>query len=409
MAQVSQPKVGLLLGIVQRSLVRMKLIHLSDIRLDRSFVGASLPPEVCNACRDGLKAALEQILHHAVTVQADAVLVAGNLLEGARYLPSTLHWLKERLEDLGDIPVCIAAGERDPLSSGSPYTRGLWPDNVHFFDDTWSVWEIADTSLSVAGCARSCLETGLPTFPESLWKTPSAHRVALAPVMPAPEARHALKPVMHPALEQAHYLALGGNGPTCRIVEDALARIGYPAIPPLEHAIAVQPTQFLEVSFTDSPDSGATVQVSPRELDATVLLVQQVTCDEEQSAEALLRRLEDDIAQLKVAPERLVLRLILGGSLSLKVRGVLPEIQESLAERLLYLELVDETQPQGFYADYAPSPTTLGRFLQRVGLEIDDAPDTRRWRVLCRAREAGWVAFHPEIPFPARGVQEDIL
>lgn len=409
MAQAFPPEVGLLLGQVQRSLVRMKLIHLSDIRLDRSFVGASLPPEICNACRDGLRATLEQVLQHAVSVHADAVLVAGNLLDGARYLPTTLRWLKERLEDLGDIPVLIAAGDMDPLSSGSPYTRGLWPDNVHFFKDAWSVFTVPDTPLAIAGCARSGVETGLPVFPESLWKEPSTYRVALAPVAPAPEARHGLKPLMHPALAQAHYLALGGSSPSCQIVEAAPAHVGYPAMLPAAHAVALQQAHFLEVSLSAASDADTAVAITPQELDATQFLIQQVRCEEAQSAEGLLQRLETCISELAVNPDRLVLRLVLGGTLSMKVRGVLPEIQEQLAEHLLYVELLDETQPQDFFDAYAQSATTLGRFLQRVGLEIEDAPDYRRWRVLCRAREAGWVAFHQELPFPARGVEEDVL
>ncbi len=385
----------------------MKLIHLSDIRLDRSYAAAGLPPEQCNACREELRNSLERILRRALTWPADAVLISGNMLESIRYMPDTLRWLKNQLGGLGRIPVLIVAGEVDPITEDAPYNRGVWPDNVRFFMDRWSVFNHPHVPLDIAGCSITGAEAPLPEFPINSWGDSNRCRVVLAHT-PVPDGDSGYLPLsLQNASGKTNYFALGYTNAPCSIKTMEQGVVGISG--------SVQGAQFDEtgvhhyIEVTVDMESG--ILVTPRLVptDALVFHVCTLECDESMSADDLYEKLVLLMHRTSYLLDRLVVRVLLSGTLSLKVRGVLPEIQIALSEELQYIEVVDDTQPLTFFNELSSSNTTLGIFLRQINHEILDVPDQRRRRVLMRAREAGWIAFHPETPFPANGVEEDLL
>ena len=385
----------------------MKLIHLSDIRLDRSYAAAGLPPEQCNACREELRNSLERILHRAITWPADAVLVSGNLLDSTRYMPDTLRWLKDQLGRLGRIPVLIVAGEVDPISEDAPYNRGVWPDNVRFFKERWSVFNHPHVPLDIAGCSITGAEAPLPEFPTYSWGDSDRCRVVLGHTAVPDDDTGYLPSSLQNAYGKADYFALGYTNAPSSIKTIDKGVVGVSG--------SLQGSQFdesgihhyLEVNI--NMDSG--IVVTPRLVptDALIFHVSNLVCEENMSADDIYEKLALLMHRTGYPQDRLVVRVLLSGTLSLKVRGVLPEIQIALSEELHYLEIVDDTHPLTFYNEISSSNTTLSIFLRQINHEIQDAPDQRRRRVLMRAREAGWIAFHPETPFPAHGVEEDLL
>jgi DNA repair protein SbcD/Mre11 len=110
----------------------MKLLHFADLHLDAPFAWAS--PEAARLRRRNRREALTRILRLATQECCDAILVAGDLFELDRVRPDTLEFLRSGFADAG-LPVYLAPGNHDWLSSASPYLTVAWPANVHVFTE----------------------------------------------------------------------------------------------------------------------------------------------------------------------------------------------------------------------------------------------------------------------------------
>ncbi len=108
----------------------MRLLHLADLHLDTPAPGRT------ERVRKRLRAAVRDALRTAVDValaeEVDAVLVAGDLLDGQRLSFDSERYLLRELQRLGDagIPVIYATGNHDAPDSGSRALQLPWPDNV---------------------------------------------------------------------------------------------------------------------------------------------------------------------------------------------------------------------------------------------------------------------------------------
>ena len=110
----------------------MKLLHFADLHLDAPFSWAS--PEAGRLRRRNRREALTRILELATHERCEAILVAGDLFELDRVRPDTLEFLRSAFADVA-LPVYLAPGNHDWLSSSSPYRTVPWPANVHVFTE----------------------------------------------------------------------------------------------------------------------------------------------------------------------------------------------------------------------------------------------------------------------------------
>jgi exonuclease SbcD len=110
----------------------MKLMHIADLHLDAPFAWAS--PEAARLRRRNRREALTRILQLATQERCDAILVAGDLFELDRVRPDTLEFLRSAFADVA-LPVYLAPGNHDWLSSESPYFTVPWSPNVHVFTE----------------------------------------------------------------------------------------------------------------------------------------------------------------------------------------------------------------------------------------------------------------------------------
>jgi len=110
----------------------MKLLHFADLHLDAPFAWA--PPEAARLRRRNRRESLTRILELANGERCDAILAAGDLFEVDRVRPDTLEFLRSSFAGVG-IPVYLAPGNHDWLSSASPYLTVQWPANVHVFTE----------------------------------------------------------------------------------------------------------------------------------------------------------------------------------------------------------------------------------------------------------------------------------
>ncbi len=108
----------------------LTIVHSGDLHLDAPFAGLS--PEQSAARREGQRVHLEKLVQLTKDVNADLLLLAGDLFDsGETYYETTLALTKL----LGGLacPVLIAPGNHDYYHPRSPYALLSWPSNVHIF------------------------------------------------------------------------------------------------------------------------------------------------------------------------------------------------------------------------------------------------------------------------------------
>lgn len=111
------------------------LVHLADCHLD--VPGSSGDPGVARRVRDAATTALERGIELALTESADAIVIAGDLFDGASLRARTELRLPElfaRATDAG-IAVVIASGNHDAASTSSAWERIAWPAGVTLVGD----------------------------------------------------------------------------------------------------------------------------------------------------------------------------------------------------------------------------------------------------------------------------------
>ncbi len=136
----------------------MKLIHCSDLHLDTAFSGLG-SDALARVRQAELRRTFLSIIE--LSKEADALLIAGDLFDQESVEAETIRVLYEGFASLGDIPVLIAAGNHDPLSSKSYYRLAQFSPNVHIFERSLSC-------ITVCGCDFYGISFGSHEQPESL-------------------------------------------------------------------------------------------------------------------------------------------------------------------------------------------------------------------------------------------------
>jgi exonuclease SbcD len=112
----------------------MKVLHFSDLHLDRSFAWA--PRAAGRRRRHALRTTLTNILTLAGELRVDAVACGGDLFEHERLSPDTRAFLRAAFEEIAPTRVFLAPGNHDWYGPDSPYRLVDWSPNVHVFTET---------------------------------------------------------------------------------------------------------------------------------------------------------------------------------------------------------------------------------------------------------------------------------
>jgi DNA repair exonuclease SbcCD nuclease subunit len=141
----------------------LRLVHASDLHLERPIHGlAEVPEHLRDLLIEAPYQAAEQIFETALAEDADAVLLAGDVLHVDRAGPPAIVLLLDQFARLGDrgIPVFWAGGEVD-VPDAWPRSVSL-PSNVHVFPvgrvETLDLARAGDAIARVQG--TSCREDG---------------------------------------------------------------------------------------------------------------------------------------------------------------------------------------------------------------------------------------------------------
>ena len=111
----------------------MKIIHTSDVHLDRCFAGAGMPEHFGNRRRQSLRDVFHDIITRAGEWPADALLIAGDLFDHDRVTRDTITFIQSEFKSISHVPIYISPGNHDPAIADSPYMTELWPTNVTIF------------------------------------------------------------------------------------------------------------------------------------------------------------------------------------------------------------------------------------------------------------------------------------
>ena len=108
----------------------IKVFHTADVHLDSPFSG--LDPRSAELRRNELRQTFMSMMSYAKRAEADLILIAGDLFDGASVSRDTVRMLCREFETFGR-PVFIAPGNHDPASPGSVWRKVTFPENVHVF------------------------------------------------------------------------------------------------------------------------------------------------------------------------------------------------------------------------------------------------------------------------------------
>ena len=108
----------------------MRFLHLADVHLDTPFAGRR--PEVRRRLRGAVREAFGTAVDTALEESVDAVVIAGDLFDGATLSFQTERFLLDELRRLTEvgIPVVYATGNHDP-GRQQRRSRIEWPTGVH--------------------------------------------------------------------------------------------------------------------------------------------------------------------------------------------------------------------------------------------------------------------------------------
>lgn len=113
----------------------LRLLHLSDLHLDRAFAGVGAYGDVAQRRREGLRHALQLAGQAAIDRGCDAVTIGGDLYEAEHSGPQTGAFLAALFQSWRPLRVFLVAGNHDPYMPGSLHQRTEWPENVHVFTE----------------------------------------------------------------------------------------------------------------------------------------------------------------------------------------------------------------------------------------------------------------------------------
>jgi DNA repair exonuclease SbcCD nuclease subunit len=379
----------------------MRLIHTSDIHLDRSYSSEGFPPRLGNRRRQGLRQVFQKIMERAAAWPADAVLIAGDLFDREYVSRDTVSFLHESFSRLAPIPIFISPGNHDPYVDDSPYAVESWPRHVHIFrEPRWSSVELAELGLVVHGFGFDGGEISRNPFGELL--VPADGRLHIG-MGHASEVNHL------PAGQKLYcpfhmeggipagltYMALGHYHRPMRMTHPAGFVVAYAGAP---EALSFNDSglgQYVEVEVADG-----VACVTPVPVGETVYVSPRVDCTGFGGPQALL----DAVRDLRLeSGSSVLLRLTLEGICDPSIWADMESVREVLQNQFEHVELEDRTEPLDDFEALGRENTSLGSFAAAIAEESHMTPPGARHQMLLRARDVGLAAFRGW-ELPVRGL-----
>lgn len=373
----------------------LRILHLSDLHLDRAFAGMGCHGDLARRRRIGLRDALRRAGEAAMQHECSAVTIGGDLYEHERADLETGRFLAETFASWQPLPVLIAPGNHDCLLPGALYSRVEWPSNVRVFreptltpvdlDDGVTVWGLAHLEPAWQG-------DPLGSAPRDLANGTHLALFHGAEVGSRPEGKSMHGPFRAAAVREAGFAAaLTGHYHRRRL--DTAQGVLYPGSP--------EP-----LSFDESGDRGpvlVTVDSSGR-VDFQALALNAWRAE---SLECDLTGLTSFAAVLEAALEavrpvvasarrdRTLVRLDLTGGLASAISVDVPTVETTLREatEIALVKVRDRTAAAIDLTAILAEPTVRGAFARTATAALERARDHDEGAVLADALRYGLEAL----------------
>lgn len=338
----------------------IKLIHAADLHLDSPFSG--LTPEQAAQRRGEQRQLLGRLAELARARKADALLLSGDLLDGARTFRETVQTLSDQLGGTG-CPVFIAPGNHDYYEGNSPYATLTWPDNVHIFHTS----EVECVELPGKNCVihgAAFTEAHLERSPLCGFSTPKDGKVHIMALHGEVDGSGSYGPISREdiALSGLHYLALGHVHQYSGLQKEGNTTWAYPGCPEGRGFDELGEKGVLYIEVDETTCRGEFVPLCSRRYE--ILTVDLTGKEDALSAirAALPANTQDDIYRILLTGERAV---------NLDLAG----LQRALEGGFYALTLRDRTRAARQVWQRMEEDTLTGLFLQEMYRQYREDPD----------------------------------
>ena len=356
----------------------VKILHAADLHLDSAFIGLS--PEDARARRAGQRRLLETIVEKANELQADLLLLSGDILDGKNAYYATAAALVGALGRC-NAKVFLVTGNHDPFNAASPYRTVRFPDNVHFFgsEQIESV-EIPELDCVVHGA--SFLDPVCETPLLSGFSAPKDGKIHLMVLHgECIEGGSKNNPIRKQDVSESglHYLALGHIHKRSELMRAGETAYAYPGCPEGR-------------GFDECGEKGVLfVTVTRESVDAEFIPLESFRYEQTELAAENAEELREKLANtLPECDEKLNIRIILVGTCeTLDVKA----IENEFAHRVGRLVLADRTTPLRSPWEGEDAENLKGAFLRKLHAAYNASDDEEEQKHILQAVKYGVAAL----------------
>ncbi|MCH7959490.1 MAG: metallophosphoesterase [Candidatus Hydrogenedentes bacterium] len=372
----------------------MKLIHTSDLHLDMCFRGSGTPASFGNRRRQSMRDVFHGIIERAGLWPADALLIAGDLIELDRITRDTILFLVSEFESIPDVSVFIAPGNHDPYTPVSPYATAPWPENVTIFSKAqWEQHTVCDGRLTVHGFAFDGPTISKNPFGDLQIERGASDDSIHVAVGHGSERDHQPPGVedyapfsaKDAACDGLRYLALGHFHSVTEIAGPYDTVVYYSGSPEGHDFREPGTHHYLEVEI-DGPEVSVRRVPSSR----SEFAVHTLSCEGSTHTQHMVEAIRRIARQAEVTQ---IARITLTGPGIPEITGQMGSIYDAIAEEFEFLDLRDRTDPPEDFTELEREGTSMGVFVQTINEEIRDAANDGARQMLVRARTLGVAAF----------------
>lgn len=359
----------------------MRILHFSDVHLDRPFVGVNV--EARYHRQASLRQAFERCLAASRDENVDLITIGGDLWEDESVSENTRAAVAYELGQL-QCPVLVICGNHDPRLSGGNYEQTRWPANVHIFRageleerrfDDVSIWGV---SWGGGSLSASFLDS---------FRAPEDGRTHLL--------------LLHGTAAGAAFAEQAGS--SCPFDPSRVRRAGF-ALCLAGHVHAASATEGVVYPGSPEPlgwgdvgehcyalisaEEGAVRLERLVQVNETRYEVRSLDCDDAESDAEIRDKLASSLGA-DTDTSRLYLRVELTGEIA---RGCVIDphaLEEPYQASYGALAVSDRTAPAFDYEHIAARPTADGLFVRELLAQLDTEGDPGRQRVLNLALRAG--------------------
>jgi DNA repair exonuclease SbcCD nuclease subunit len=364
-----------------------RILHFSDLHLDRSFAGLGMASSEASKRRGELRSALRRIVDLAIERDVDALTIGGDLYEHDRVTQDTANFMRQEFARLAPRRVLVAPGNHDPYVPDAAYSRMEWPENVHVFESmTWEAVQVSGCRVWGVGHRGVAIRDNLMA---DLRLDGAGMNIALmhgSDISAVPAGKDAHCPFERADIERsgADFVLLG-HYHEMRLKPADSPLYAYPGSPePLNFGEEGQ--HYVLLLEAD----GGNVSVEPIPINEVSYRTAEIDVTGLATSDAVRELIERSSGEGFPSPE--IVRVLLTGQTEPEVDLDREGLLHGCAQFFRYLDIVDRTDAPFELEQIRGESTTRGMFVRLMEQRIEDAPADER-EVLQQALQYGLQGF----------------